>query len=195
MDLQVRVRNLELNEMVREQITGKVNRLGRRLPSIANATVDLARENTRAQSQRVVAQITLDIGGTVLRGEERGTNAVAAVDAVIAVMDRRIERYKGKAYKSERVKKAGNNPSIRTLDLPSISLDEASLEDEIVEAEGRVVRVKRFPIKPMTMEEAAFQMELLGHDFFLFLSSETDEYSVLYKRRDGDYGLIQPELL
>ena len=58
-----------------------------------------------------------------------------------------------------------------------------------------MVRVKRFPVKPMTLEDAAFQMELLGHDFFLFLNSETDEHSVLYRRHDGDYGLIQPEPL
>ena len=64
-----------------------------------------------------------------------------------------------------------------------------------MDASGRVVRVKRFPVKPMTVDDAAFQMELLGHSFFLFLNSDTDDHNVLYRRRDGDYGLMQPEAL
>ena len=195
MELQIYGRNLELNERTRDYITRKVNRLGRHLPSITTATVELARENARAQDHRVVAQVTLDIGGTTLRSEERGANAMAAVDSVIDVMDLRVERYKGRLYKGERAKKAGKNVSIRTLEVPPVSLEEGPADDDVVEADGKVVRVKRFPIKPMMVDEAAFQMELLGHDFFLFLDSETGQYSLLYKRHDGDYGLILPEPL
>ena len=195
MEVRIHGRNLELDQMTRDYIDRKVSRLGRHLPGISTAAVELARENTRAQDQRVVAQATLDIDGTVLRGEERGANAMSAVDSVIGVRDRRIERYKGKVYRSEQAKKAGKNASIRSAGVPPASPDEGSTDDEVVEAEGRVVRVKRFPIKPTTVAEAAFQMELLGHDFFLFLDSETDQYGLLYKRQDGDYGLIRPEPL
>ena len=190
MELQIQGRNLELNEGTRAYITRKVNRLSRHLPGITTATVEMAKENARAQGSTVVAQVTLDIDGTVLRSEERGTNAMAAVDSVINVMDRRIERYKGK-----QTKKAGKNVSIRTLEVPAATPEGNSSDDEVVDAAGRVVRVKRFPIKPMTVEDAAFQMELLGHDFFMFLNGETDEHNLLYKRRDGDYGLIQPKPL
>ena len=147
------------------------------------------------QDQRVVAQITLDINGTVLRGEEQGSNAMTAVDSVIAVMARRVERYKGRVYKSEQPKKSGRNVSIRAAEGPATRNEDDALEEETVGATGKVVRAKRFPAKPMTLDEAAFQMELLGHDFFMFLDSETDQYSLLYKRHDGDYGLIQPEPL
>ena len=195
MELEIHARNLELNEKSRDYITRKVNKLSRHLPGITTATVELARENTRVQDQRVVVQVTLDIGGTFLRAEERGANAVAAVDSVTNVMDRRVERYKGKVYKSQQAKKAGKDTSIRSLGLtPEIDGDGPTV-DEFYEANGTPVRVKRFPVKPMTTDEAAFQMELLGHDFFPFLNQETDQYSLLYKRRVGDYGLIQPEPL
>ena len=132
----------------------------------------------------------------MLRGEERGANAVAAVDSVIDVMDRRIERYKGKVYKSKQVKKSGGAVSIRTLEVPSVPPEDGSAPEEVIQSShAGLVRVKRFPIKPMTVDDAAFQMELLGHDFFLFLNSETEDHNVLYRRHDGDYGLIQPEPL
>ena len=103
-----------------------------------------------------------------------------------------MERYKGKVYKS---KKAGKNVSIRTLEAPPVPLGEGVTDTEFVEVGGRVVRLKRFPIKSITLDDAAFQIELLGHDFFLFLNSEKDQHELLYKRNDGDYGLIQPEPL
>ena len=114
MDLQIAGRNLELDPGTRDYVTRKLNRLERHLAGITTATVELVKENTRAQGHRVVAQVTLNIDGTVLRGEERGSNAKAAVDSAIAVMDRRIARYKGKAYRSEQAKRAGRDASLRT---------------------------------------------------------------------------------
>lgn len=195
MELNIQAKNLQLNETTRDNIARKVNRLARHLPGITWATVELAMENTRAQDQRVVAQVTLDIHGTVLRGEERGANAMAAVNSVVGVMDRRVERYKGKVYKSGQVKKTARNTSIRTLDVPPATSEGDFVDTQVVSSEGRVVKVKRFPIKPMTVEDAAFQLDLLGHDFFLFLNGETNQHNVLYRRHDGDYGLIQPEPL
>ena len=195
MELQIQGKNLELDGRTRDYIARKLNRLGRHLPDITMATVELERENSRSRDRSVAAQITLDIDGTMLRGEDRAPNAMAAIDSVIDVMDRRLERYKSKVYRSEQAKKAGKNVSIRTPEMPDVPPGQNTDDDEIVEAEGRVVRMKRFPIKPMTVDEAAFQMELLGHDFFMFLNSETDQHNLLYKRHDGDYGLIQPEPL
>ena len=195
MELHIHGKNLELDETTRDYVTRKVNRLGRHLPSITTATIELARENTRAREERFVAQATLDIDGTALRGEERGATALAAVDSVIHVVNRRIQRYKGKLYKSEQVRKAGKNVSIRDAEVSSVPTLDGTTDDELHEALGRVVRLKRYPIKPITLDEAALQMELLGHDFFLFLESQTESYNLLYRRRDGDYGLIQPEPL
>ena len=195
MELQILGRNLELNEGIRKHISRKIDRLSRHLPAITTVKIELTRANARAQDYRVVAQLTLNIDGTVLRGEERGANAMVAVDSAISVMDRRVARYKGKVYKSEQVKKAGKNASIRTVDVPTAEPPEDPVGGELDEAQGRVVRVKQFPIKPMTPDDAVFQMELLGHDFFMFFNSETEQHNVLYRRRDGDYGLIQPEPL
>ena len=169
-----------------------MDRLGRHLPGITSAVVELAKGSSRDQTGKVVAQVTLDIDGSVLRGEERGANAMAAVDSAVDVMDRRVERYKGKAYRSLQAKKSGRGDSIRSADAPPPAAEE---EDEVVSADGRVVRVKRFPIKPMAVDEAAFQMELLGHSFFLFMNGETEQHNVIYRRNDGDYGLIEPEPL
>ena len=196
MDLRLQARNLELDGETRDYITTKVNRLARHLPGITTATVEIASRNAKARDSRVVAQITLDIDGTMLRGEERGPNTRVALDSAIDVMDRRVARYKAKAYRTEQSKKAGKSVSPKTMDVPVEADPEGAVdEEEIGEAGGRVVRVKRFPLKPMTLDEAAFQMELLGHDFFLFLNSETSGYDLLYKRRDGAYGLIKPEPL
>ena len=114
---------------------------------------------------------------------------------MIHVVDRRIQRYKGKLYKSEQVRKAGKNVSIRDAEVSPVPTLDGTTDDELHEALGRVVRLKRYPIRPITLDEAALQMELLGHDFFLFLESQTESYNLLYRRRDGDYGLIQPEPL
>ena len=192
MDLKIQSRNLELNEAVREHITKKVDRLSRHLPGITSAVVELARGSSRDQTGKVVAQVTLDIDGSVLRGEERGANAMAAVDSAIDVMDRRVERYKGKVYRSMQAKKSGRGDSIRIADAPPPTTEE---EDEVVFEDGSVVKVKRFPIKPMAVDEAAFQMELLGHSFFLFVNGDTEQHNVIYRRNDGDYGLIEPEPL
>ena len=192
MELQIVGRNLKLSDQIRSDISRKFNRLSRHLPNITSAKVELVEGNAKAQDQRIVAQATLDIDGTVLRGEERGASATAAVDSVIQVMDRRIERYKGKVYRS---KKTGKVVSLSSVEAADAVVEEEPADEELEAVDGKVVRMKRFPIKPMTLNEAAFQMELLGHNFFLFLNSETDQYSLLYSRRDGDYGLIQPEPL
>ena len=192
MDLKIQGRNLELDQAVRDHISRKVDRLGRHLPGITSAIVEVSRGSTRDQAAKVVAQVTLDIDGSVLRGEERGPNAISAVDSAIDVMDRRVERYKGKVYRSMQAKKSGRGGSIRTADAPPPTTEE---EDEVVFADGKVVKVKRFPIKPMAVDDAAFQMELLGHSFFLFLNGETEQHNVIYRRNDGDHGLIEPESL
>ena len=195
MELKIHGRNLELDEVNRAYITRKINRLSRHLPGITVTTVEVTRENSRAQDRRVVAQVTVDINGTVLRGEERGPNTIAAVNSAINVMDRRVERYKGKIYKSRQRTKTGWRTSIKTLESPASPAKADLAEDAIVGTQGDVIRVKKFPLKPMAVDEAAFQMELLGHDFFLFLDGETNQANVLYKRRGGGYGLIQAEPL
>ena len=120
-----------------------------------------------------MAQVTLDVNGAVLRGEVRGEDLLTAIDRVEKVMARQIERYKGKTYRKGR----GN------------SLTRGELSTEMASPERKVIKTKRFSLKTMSRERAVESMELLDHDFFLFLD-EDGEINLLYRRRDGNYGLI-----
>ena len=188
MELHIQGRNVEINDQVRNHVQQKLGQLGRHLPGLSRVTVELASESTRAQSDRVVAQVTLAVSGSVLRAEQRGSSTKTAINSVAEVLARRIERYKSRAYHSERAKKT---PPLRSQEAEAVAQGPDPLESEGL-AGGDLVKIKRFNMKPMTVEEAAFQMQLLGHRFFMFLDSESDRYNVLYLRDDGNFGLIQP---
>ena len=184
MELTIQGRNLELDGDTRDYISKKVNRVGRHISSTRSAAVQICQEKTRRVDQRFSAQITGDVNGSVIRSEERASSPRAAIDAAAHAIDHRVQRLKGRMYRGERAKHSG----------ASIRFDQPE-EAQPSEEDGRVVRVKRYPIKPMTVEEAIFQIDMLGHDFFLFLSSDDQQYNLLYKRTDGDYGLIIPDML
>jgi putative sigma-54 modulation protein len=161
---------------VRQLIESKLGKLGRHLPDIRDFKVEIAQEKKKATKEHFVVQLTIDSHGTLLRGVERGEELTSAINKVAAVINRQIERYKGKLYEKGR----GSSPKDQ-------------LEEEAPPS-GRVVKVKRFTVKPMSPAEAIDQMELLGHDFFLFFNAESEELNLLYRRHDGNYGLIEPEL-
>lgn len=192
MESEIRGKNLTISESSRSYIARKLERLSRRLDNIGEARVELTMENTRSQQDRIVAQVTLNCNGTILRGEERAPTINAAIDAVAEILEGRIRRLRGKLYKSEQPRRTGKATPIREPESPTIAQEE---EDPFETETQGVVRVKRFPMKPMPVEEAIDQMELLGHDFFLFYDIATNEYSVLYRRINGGYGLLEPELL
>ena len=177
MELQITAKNIELTPTVRQLIESKLGKLGRHLPDILEYKVEIAREKTRSADQHFVVQLTIDSHGTLLRGVERGEDLPTAINKVAAVINRQIERYKGKLYEKGR----------------GSSLARGEFEEEAPPA-GKVVKVKRFAVKPMSAAEAIDQMELLGHDFFLFFNAESEELNLLYRRHDGNYGLIEPEL-
>ena len=179
MELQITGQNLELSPAVRRQIERKLGKLNRHLPNILESKVEISEEKTKSPKQRYVVQISVDSNGTLLRGEERGQDLFQAIDKVIDVLDRQIEHYKGKLYRKGR----GN----------SLARGNLSEEAEPTPPRGEVVKVKRFAVKPMSVAEATEQMELLGHDFFLFFNADTEETNLLYRRKDGNYGLIEPD--
>ncbi len=195
MDVIVRVRNFELQPQSKEYIKKKLGRVGRHLPSAIKSSAELTSQNARSQQDRVTAQFTLEVNGVVLRGEERGATVMAAVDAAADVLFRRIDRFKGKTYHTERARRAVRRGEDREAAAESevAALSEGPPVDE--EASEVVVKNKTYPVKPMDIEEAIFQMELLGHGFFLFMNSEEANYNVLYRRLDGTYGIIHPEPL
>jgi len=185
MELTFRSRRVPITDSLREYTTRKLSRLGRYLSLVDEAVVEVEQEGG-GNGERYVVQMTVNCNGTYLRAEERGPRLLAAIDAASDVLARQVRRYKEKVYSSERRLKARE---AALAEEPAATEGEA--EQEV--ALGKVVRVKRFPVKPMTEEEAVEQMELLGHDFFLFFDADADTYAVLYRRRDGGYGMIIPQ--
>jgi len=176
MDLQITGQGVEILPTVKDYVEKKFSKLDRHFQLINGAKVELSEQQTKSQDERYRVQVTLNANGTLLRAEERAENILVAIDKVVPVIDRQIERYKGKLTR----KGNKNGPSIKS-----------KLNDEPT---PEVVRTKRFVMKPMSAEDAITQMELLGHDFFLFYNSESKEYNLLYRRKDGNYSIIEPEL-
>jgi len=182
MELQIFSKNMEIPPDIRSYVQKKIGKLTHYLPNITEAKVEIHEQNTKSPQHRYTAQVTLNSRGVILRGEERGEGVRAVIDEVAAVMERQIERYKGKLHDKGRGSSLARQPE----------------EEIVVEKEAanlpRVVRLKRFQVKPMSVREASEQMELLGHSFFLFVNSDNDRLCLLYRRNDGNYGLIEPEL-
>ena len=199
MDLHIYGRNLEITDKTREHVVSKLAQIDRHLPGISGASVELAYEATRSNDHRIVAQVTLHVGGTLLRAQRRAASTTAAVNSVAQALDQQVKRYKSHAYRSERSRQSGRAANQET----EASYANASGPDEGPAggleapdsgfANGQVVRVKEFDMEPMSVDEAAVQMQFLGHSFYMFLDSESDKHSVLYLRGDGNYGLIQPK--
>lgn len=178
-------KNVEISQALRDYIAKKVDRLGRHLERILETKVELSRENTRSQVDRYAAQVTIFANHTILRAEERGEDLRVVIDLAMDTLDRRIGRYKGKLYGRGKRAAATKAPA---------EVTEGPLPPDEAEDAGKVVRHKRFPAKPMFPEEAAEQMELLGHGFFAFYNAASEHVCVIYRRKDGDYGLLEPEL-
>jgi putative sigma-54 modulation protein len=172
--------NVEVSETVKAYVEKKVGKLGRYLPTLDGGKVEISREGTKLPQQRFTVQVTLESRGTLIRAQEKSKDMHAAIDKVVDVLSKRIERYKGKLYdkKSRAV---------------SLARQGAAIEEMEAEAPRRVVKTKHFLVKPMPVDEAMHQMELLGHNFFLFLDADTERLNLLYRRDDGNYGLIEPE--
>ena len=188
MQLIIKGKNVEITDWLRQYVEKKVNRLDRYLPDIQEARVELSVQQTRSSQDRQVAQLTVRSNGVILRAEERTDDMFAAIDAVVDKMNRQVARYKGKRvdrWQGQRV----NRPDV---ELPPIG--EEVMEELAEEQERSIVRVKRFVVSPMDEDEAIEQMELLGHDFFIFFNPNSGKLSVLYRRKDGNYGLLEPEL-
>lgn len=183
MDLTIKGKNVEVTDRLRDYVEKKIGKLDRYLPSISEAWVELSSEAAKAAQDRQVCQVTVRSNGTILRAEERSDDMFTSIDTVLDKMYRQIARYKGK--RKNRWRGVSTTPEPLPLEL---------VEEEIEEPPAAIVRVKRFPIIPMHTDEAVEQMELLGHDFFVFFNANEGEINVLYRRKDGDYGVIQPVL-
>jgi putative sigma-54 modulation protein len=183
MQLAITGKNLEISDSLRRYVEKKIGRLDRYLPNIVDARVELTVENTRAAKDSQIAQVTLRTKHAILRAEEASADMFASIDAVFDKMQRQADRYKGKRWSKRGVE--GEAPAA-----PVAEEETAAIEEQ----PSRISRVKRFSMVPMDEEEAVDQMELLGHDFFIFFNVNANQINVVYRRSSGDYGLIQPDL-
>ena len=184
MELIVKSRTGKVSDRHQVYIKEKLGKLERYLDKISKVTVEVAEEQRRTDNNTHRAQVTL-VGehGILLRAEQRAADLTTAIDVVHDSLQRQIERYKDKHWRRGKLRRQGNE-IVEALPEAAAPTEEAR--------NPRIVRTKEFQVKPMYSDEAVEQMELLGHDFFVFRDAGSNEINVLYRREDGNYGLIVP---
>ena len=180
MELNIAGTNLELSQNIQNYIERKLGKLDRHSPGLNEARVEISEEGTKSPEERYLVRVTLTsgAGGAVFHGEERGEDLQKAVDKVNVVMKRQLERHKGKLYDRGR-----GSSKVRGRFNGEITL---------TGSDKQVVKRKNFLLEPMTLDEAIGRMEELGHSFFLYLDADTELIKLVYRRNEGNYGLIEP---
>ena len=181
LEIGIYTKDLELTDRIQDYATKKVSKLERFLSEIGECRVDLSYAKTaRNAADRYIAQITIRGKGFILRSEERSDNIFAAIDATVDKMSRQIERFKGKHWRKRGAEAGEEQHTEETIEEENIPL---------------IVRRKTFTLDSMDEHEALEQLQLLGHEaFFVFYNVETERINILYRRRDGSYGLIDPRI-
>lgn len=178
MQIVIKGKNVEVTPALRAYAEKRVSKLERYFdePNVTSQVM------LRIERELHVVEVTLQVGGLLLRGEERTGDMYASIDGVLEKLERQIHKYKTRL----------NRKRLETGTRPQEARPAAAPAAE-PEPFGQVIRTKRFPVKPMSVEEAVMQMDLLGHDFFVFRNSTNEEINVVYRRSDGNYGLIEPD--
>jgi putative sigma-54 modulation protein len=194
-DVSVSSRNIELTEALRDMTTEKIGRLGRFLDGIDRAEVHFFEERNPRIADKDVCEVTMDGHGHHVRAKVAAADPFAAVDAAVNKLEHQLHKLKTKLVGRSHPRHRGDQafPPL-TLVEPATGLNASALlpdDDDDADADGyRIVKSKRFTMKPMTPEEAVMQMELLGHSFYFFSNAETGRSAVVYHRSAGDVGLI-----
>lgn len=174
MKIMVSGKNIQVSPTIKSHIEKKVGKLARYFQPGTEAQVTLS-----AEHYRQIVEVTIPFDGAVLRAEESTDDMLTSIDRVLEKLEHQIHKHRTKLEKRFR--------SGAFADKELLFSDQSPEEDT-----AEVVRVKRFAVKPMSVAEAQLQIELLGHDFFVFLNADTEEVNVMYRRKDGNYGLIEP---
>ena len=178
MRLQVKGKNVEVSDSIRRYAEEKMRKLDRKLHALTQVELELFVERNPSISANQVAEATIWTKGPTLRAREASTDMKASIDQLTDKLLRQVDHYRAK--RSRRQVRGNGTPPGGSMSIP----------DE--ETSPKIVKSKQFSVKPMSAEEAALQLELVGHDFFVFRNSDTDEVNVVYRRRDGGFGLIEP---
>jgi putative sigma-54 modulation protein len=177
MRLQVKGRNVEVSEQIRTYAQEKLRKLDRLVADPTRVELELAREKNPSIAANHIAEATVWTKGPVLRARESSADMKASIDQLVDKLERQVKRYREKRRPRRHTRAEG------AVEAPAPAFEE----------EPTIVKTKQFAVKPMSPEEAVLQLELVGHDFFVFRNADSGEVNVLYRRRDGDFGLIEPE--
>lgn len=171
-------KNMDITDALRDVTNKKLSKLDKYFQKDIEGNVTFSSEKNRK-----IIEVTINLPGTIIRAEESTDDMYVSIDKAVDILERQIRKYKTRLQKRYK-----NNETIRFENVMPLKANE---EDD----EGpKIVRKKRFMLKPMVSEEAVLQMELLRHNFYVFMDADTGGVSVVYKRKDGNYGLIEPEL-
>lgn len=170
MNISVRGKHIEVTDALREYVEKRVSKLEKYFDNLGEILVTLLVEKERHR-----VEVTAPVNGIILRGEEETSDMYSSIDLVVEKLEKQIDKYKTRLSKKIR------GAAFR--DLPP----------DLKEIEHKLIRNKRFAVKPMDVEEAIMQMNLIGHSFYVFTNADTEDINVVYKRKDGNYGLIEPE--
>ena len=179
MKINVRGKNIEVTPALIEYAEKRLSKLDKHFDDKTDVQVVLS-----VIRDDHIVEVTVNVNGLMLRAEESTGDMYASIDLVVEKLERQIKKYKTRMTRSLRQR------GVRIMSEKHAALE---AEERSGEEPPRIVRTKRFTLKPMTVEEAILQMDLLGHNFFVFSSAESEAVNVIYRRRDGHYGLIEPE--
>ena len=182
MRLQVKGRNLEVSDSIRSYAEQKLAKLEKQLGESTQVELELAVEKNPSISANQVAEATVFTKGPTLRAREASKDMRASIDQLADKLVRQVRHYRDK--RSRRGSRHSTNDHV------TVDEGATTMADEL---EQQIVRTKQFPDKPMTPEDAVLQLELIGHDFFVFRNADTSEVNVVYRRHNGGYGLIEPQ--
>ena len=183
MNFEFRGRHIEITEALKEYTARRLSKLEKYLDNVKGAQVSMS-----VESDRHTVEVTIPLNGMILRGEETTNDMYTSIDLVEEKLEKQIDKYKTKLYRHNR----GAGLKKALADEIKLQLDMATKEQEKLD-NFKIVRSKRFALKPMDEEEAIMQMNMLGHNFFVFFNAKTEEVNVVYKRKNGDFGLIEPD--
>lgn len=179
--------NLTITDAIRNYIEDKIGKLERYFNNVPNAVAHVKVKTYSNSATKI--EVTIPLKDVTLRAEERDDDLYAGIDLITGKLERQVRKYKTRVNRKHRDR---GDQEVFVAEVQEASPGEVSgAEESVSDSEIEIIRSKQFSLKPMDSEEAVLQMNLLGHDFFIFTDRETDGTSIVYRRKDGKYGLIE----
>jgi len=191
MKILIEGKNIKLTGALKDYINDKFSRLRKHYEHILKEH-DIRVKLSTAKNPRItnnnITEVTIFLDGKIIRSEHASEDMYASIDLVSDKLERQLHKYKDKVYRSQQHKERPSpNP-----EMTGILLESNNNKNSKHSYEGKIIKSKKFRLHPLTPEEATVQLDLISHDFYVFISSKTNQINIIYRRKDGDYGLIEP---